>query len=150
MDGLNLFFFSYALPIQAPITLTHFSLGDNMGDVKSKLKSEISAEQPIEQLNSLELVITPKKEFLKWFNNTKGIIEEIKVYQDENNLNSMECPNCQSRMGNYNIKDDPGELWHICSKCNISFSDRQHRYFTKMMMILINEDFNSANQKKKH
>jgi len=121
-----------------------------MDDVKSKLKSEISAKQPIEQLNSLELVITPKKEFLKWFNNTKGIIEEIKVYQDENNLNSMECPNCQSRMGNYNIKDDPGELWHICSKCNISFSDRQHRYFTKMMMILINEDFNSANQKKKH
>ena len=52
-----------------------------MGDVKSKLKSEISAEQPIEQLNSLELVITPKKEFLEWFKNTKGIVGEINMKQ---------------------------------------------------------------------
>ncbi len=126
---------------------TNFSLGDNMGGVKSKLKSEISAEQPIEKLNGLELVITPKKEFLEWFNNTKGIIEEIKVNQEENNLNSMECPNCKSRMGNYNIKDDPRELWHICSKCNISFSHKQHRYFTKMIMRLINEEFKSSNEK---
>jgi len=118
-----------------------------MDDLKSELKAEISAEQPIEKFNDLELVITPKKEFLEWFKNIKGIIEEIKVNQEENNLIYMECPNCKSRMGNYNIRDDPRELWHICSKCNISFSQRQHRYFTKMIMRLINEDFNSSDQK---
>ncbi|MGB8233898.1 MAG: hypothetical protein WCE60_07895 [Methanobacterium sp.] len=111
-----------------------------MGGVNAKLKSEIPAEQPVEKLNDLELVITPKKEFLEWFRNTKVIIEEIKVNQVESSVSSMECPNCKSKMGNYSINQDPGELWHICSKCNISFSQRQHRYFTKMIMRLINED----------
>jgi hypothetical protein len=111
-----------------------------MGGVNAKLKSEIPAEQPVEKLNDLELVITPKKEFLEWFRNTKVIIEEIKVNQEENSVSSMECPNCKSKMGSYSINHDPGELWHICSKCNISFSQRQHRYFTKMIMRLINED----------
>ena len=111
-----------------------------MGGVNAKLKSEIPAEQPVEKLNDLELVITPKKEFLEWFRNTKVIIEEIKVNQIESSVSSMECPNCKSKMGNYSINHDPGELWHICSKCNISFSQRQHRYFTKMIMRLINED----------
>ena len=35
-----------------------------MSDVKAKLDPEILAERPIEKLDNLELVITPKKEFL--------------------------------------------------------------------------------------
>lgn len=120
------------------------SIGVNiMGDV-TKLKPEVCAEQSNEKAIDLELVITPKKEFLEWFKNTKGIIGAI-GNQEENELNLMECPNCKSLMKNYNIKNDPGELWHICFKCNISFTQKQHRYFTKMIMRLINEDFNSSN-----
>ncbi len=146
MDGYNLFLLVCSTNTSTNYT-NQFNLGDDMDDVKSKLKSEISAEQPIEQLNGLELVITPKREFLEWFNDTKVIIGEIKINQDKNNLNSMECPNCQSKMGNYYMRDDPGELWHICSKCNISFSDRQHKYFTKMIMRLIKEDINFSDHK---
>jgi transposase-like protein len=55
----------------------------------------------------------------------------------------MECPNCKSQMLNYKSINEPGELWHVCSKCNISFTQRQHRYFTKMIKRLINEDSNT-------
>jgi hypothetical protein len=111
-----------------------------MSDTKLKLKVTIPAEQRIKNNNDIELVITPKKEVLEWFKGTKGIIKEIEGVQRKNDLNSMECPNCKSLMLNYKSIHEPGELWHICTKCNISFTHRQHRYFTKMIKRLINGD----------
>ncbi len=61
-----------------------------MSDVKAKVDPEILAEQPIEKLNGLELVLTPKKEFLKWFKNTKGTIGDIKVKHEDNYDDFME------------------------------------------------------------
>jgi transposase-like protein len=115
-----------------------------MSDAKLIPKPAISSEQPNKKHNELELVITPKKEVLEWFKNTKGIIKEIDKDNSENNLNSMDCPNCKSQMLNYKPSNEPQELWHICSKCNISFTHQQHRYFTKMIKRLINENFNTT------
>jgi transposase-like protein len=107
----------------------------------TKLKPKVTqAEQSTKKYNELELVITPKKEVLEWFKSTKGIINEIEVDNRKSNLNSMECPNCKSPMLNYKPKNEPQELCHICSKCKISFTQRQHKYFTKMIKRLINED----------
>ena len=78
-----------------------------MNDLKAKLKPEILAKQPIEKVNSLELVITPKKEFLEWFKNTKGVIGEIGIKKQKTGLDSIECPNCKSRMDNYELNSDP-------------------------------------------
>ena len=111
-----------------------------MSDTKLKSKLTIPAEQPNKKRNELELVITPKKEVLEWFKSTKGIVKEIECVKRESNLNFMECPNCKSQMLNYGSISEPGELWHVCSKCNISFTQRQYRYFTKMIKRLINED----------
>ena len=111
-----------------------------MSDTKLKPKVTIPAEQSIKKNSELELVITPKKEVLEWFKNTKGIIKKIDEVQRKSNSNSMECPNCKSMMLNYISINEPGELCHICSKCNISFTQRQHRYFTKMIKRLINGD----------
>ena len=72
-----------------------------MSNTKLKTKITIPAEQSIKKHNELELVITPKKEVLEWFRNTKGIIKEIEEVQRKTNLNSMECPNCKSQMLNY-------------------------------------------------
>ncbi len=110
-----------------------------MSDTKLKLKVT-QVEHSKKKYNELELVITPKKEVLKWFKSTKGIINQIEVDNRKSNVNSMECPNCKSQMLNYKPKNEPEELWHICSKCKISFTQRQHRYFTKMIKRLINED----------
>jgi hypothetical protein len=131
--------FSNALPIHPPTTPTKFQVGDNMSDTKVKLKPEILAERPIEKLNGLELVITPKKEFLKWFKNTKGIMGNLDIKERDKGANWMECPNCKSRMDNYELNNQSEELWHLCSKCNLTFSKRQHKYFTTMIMRLINE-----------
>ena len=114
-----------------------------MSDTKQKLKVT-QAKQSTKKHNELELVITPRKEVLKWFKNTKGIINEIDVDNRKSNLNSMECPNCKSQMLNYKPKNEPEELWHICSKCKISFTQRQHIYFTKMIKRLINEDSSTS------
>ena len=114
-----------------------------MSDTKLNTKITVHAEQSIKKNNEIELVITPKKEVLEWFKNTKGIIKQIEEVQLKTNLNSMECPNCKSQMLNYKHINEPGELWHVCSKCNISFTQRQHRYFTKMIMRLINADSNT-------
>jgi hypothetical protein len=112
-----------------------------MSYIKLKPKVTIPAEQSIKKNNEIELVITPKKEVLEWFKNTKGKINEIKGFQRKSKLNSIECPNCKSQMRNYKPINEPEELWHICSKCNISFTQTQHRYFTKMIMRLITEEF---------
>lgn len=119
-----------------------------MSNLKAKLKPEIIAEQEIEKLDGLELVITPRNEFLEWFKNTKGIIGEIDIKEEGNGLNMMDCPNCKSKMDNYESNNEPDELWHICTKCNLSFSQKQHRYFTKMIMRLISEKFNPSESNK--
>lgn len=103
---------------------------------KAKLIPEILAEEPIDKPNGLELVITPKKEFLEWFKNTTGIIGEMNINKQIGN-EILDCPNCRSRMDNYELNNEPGELWHLCSKCNLTFSNRQYNYFTTMIMRLI-------------
>ena len=118
-----------------------------MSDVKIKLDPEILAEQPIEKFNGPELVITPKKEFLEWFKNIKGIVGDIKIKNEDNYNDFMECPNCKSKMDNYELNNDSDELWHLCPKCNLSFSQRQHRYFTTMIMRLISKKSTIHNHK---
>ena len=97
--------------------------------------------EQIDKVDELELVITPKKEFLKWFKHTKGLLGKI-VINESYDGDTMECPNCKSSMKNYQLNDDPDELWHLCSKCKLSFSHRQHIYFTTMILRLINSEFN--------
>jgi len=119
-----------------------------MSDLKAKLNPEILAKKKIEKFGGLELVITPKKEFLEWFKNTKGIMAKIDIKKQGNGLNLMECPNCKSKMDNYELNNEFGELWHICTKCNLSFSQRQHKYFTRIIMRLINGKFDPSESKK--
>ena len=108
---------------------------------ETKLKLKVTqTDQSTKKHNELELIITPKKEVLEWFNSTKGIIKKIEVDNRKSNLNKMECPNCKYPMINHKPKNDPRELWHICTKCKISFTQSQHRYFTQMIKRLINED----------
>lgn len=86
-----------------------------------------------------ELVIIPKKSFLKWYEYTKNIVEDIEIKKQENNKDFQECPNCRSIMESHHIKSCcREELWHLCPKCNLSFSQRQHEYFTMMMLRLLN------------
>jgi ribosomal protein L37AE/L43A len=114
-----------------------------MSDIKAKLNPEILADEPIDNPDGLELVITPKKEFLEWFKNTKGIIGNIEIKEQINRSDRMICPNCKSRMDNYELNNRSEELWHLCSKCNLSFSKRQHKYFTTMIMRLISQNYES-------
>lgn len=79
-----------------------------MSDTKLNTKITVPAEQSIKKNNELELVITPKKEVLEWFKNTKGIIKQIDEVQIKTNLNTMECPNCKSQMLNYKHINEPG------------------------------------------
>jgi hypothetical protein len=109
-----------------------------MNNLKAKHEHETVSEQENDKPDGLELVITPKKEFLEWFKSTKGIIGELKDKKLETGLDVMECPNCRSSMENHELNKEPGELWHICTKCNLTFSQRQHRYFTTMIMRLVN------------
>lgn len=115
-----------------------------MNKIKHKLNPEIIAEEPIDIPNGLELVITPKKEFLEWFKNIKGILGEMDV-KKQIGCELLSCPNCKSRMDNYELNNDPGELWHICPKCNLSFSNRQYKYFTIMIMRLLSGKFKHSN-----
>jgi hypothetical protein len=110
-----------------------------MGGINTNIKSETEAKLEFEKPDGLELVITPKKEFLQWFKNTKGILGEIGIKMGENGLDVLECPNCKSIMENHELNNDPNEIWHLCTKCNLSFSQRQHNYFTTMIMRLLEE-----------
>ncbi len=115
-----------------------------LSETKLKIKLNIPSERSTMNSNELELVITPKKEFLQWFVNIKGTIGETELDQERKKLNPMVCPNCKSQMKKYKINNDSEELWHICSKCNISFTQRQHNYFTKMIKRLIDENTNTV------
>ena len=114
-----------------------------MSETKAKIKPEVIAEQSIEKLDGRELVIIPKKEFLEWFKNTKGIMGDVDIKEQDDKSKWMECPNCKSRMDSYELNKQSEELWHICSKCNLSFSKRQHKYFTTMIMRLISQNYES-------
>jgi hypothetical protein len=84
-----------------------------------------------------EIVIMPKEKFLGWYEFTRGQIEEIEKKSIEKNNDLLECPNCRTKMEDYIIKNRNKELWHLCPKCHLSFSQRQHRYFKAMINRLI-------------
>jgi hypothetical protein len=110
-----------------------------MGELDANIRSEICKKRENTKPEGLELVITPKKEFLEWFKNTKGILGEIEIKMKSDGVDVLECPNCKSTMENHELNNEPHELWHLCTKCNLSFSKRQHQYFTTMIRRLINE-----------
>jgi hypothetical protein len=107
---------------------------------KAKLKPEQVIKKGFIKPNGLEMVIVPKNHFLEWFKHMKGIVGEMEVKINKDG-EWMECPNCRSGMENYTLNKDPEELWYLCPECNLTFSQRQHQYFTRMIMRLINEDF---------
>jgi uncharacterized C2H2 Zn-finger protein len=108
-----------------------------MVEINDKKESKIFRDD-FEKLDTLELIIIPKDKFLEWFEHTKGQIEDIEKNQMDNC--SLECPNCSTLMQEYIIRNRDKELWHICPKCNLSFSQRQHYYFKKMITRLIEND----------
>jgi hypothetical protein len=110
-----------------------------MSETKAKLKADQILTANFVKPDGLEMVIVPKNQFLEWFKHMKGIIGEmeIKCYDTD----WMECPNCKSGMENCTLNHDPDELWYLCPKCDLTFSKRQHQYFTKMLMRLIKGDF---------
>jgi hypothetical protein len=114
-----------------------------MTETKEKLNPEQVLKDDYVKPNGLEMVIVPKNQFLEWFKHMKGIMGEMEI-NSNGDADWMECPNCQSGMENYTLNNDSSELWYICPKCNLTFSRRQHQYFTRMMMRLINGDFQST------
>ncbi len=108
-----------------------------MAEVKAKLDPEKLAEQPVEKPESKELVIIPKKEFLDWYKYTREVVGDIGMKKQENG-NLKECPNCRSTMKSHKlINGGEEELWYLCPQCDFTFSEKQHSYFTLMMMRLI-------------
>jgi len=107
---------------------------------KAKLNLKHDLKEDFLKYDDLEMVIIPKNQFLEWFKHMKSVIEEkdIKINKD---VDWIECPNCQFRTENYTINNDPEELGYLCPKCNLKFSQRQHQYFTKMLMRLIQGNF---------
>ena len=127
-------------PTQTPPT-TSFDLYlvDMMSETKAKLNAEEVLKEDFVKPNALEMVIIPKNHFLEWFKHMKGIMGEMEITC--NDTDWMECPNCRSGMENYTLNKDPEELWYLCPECNLTFSQRQHQYFTRMIMRLIDGDF---------
>jgi hypothetical protein len=108
-----------------------------MAEVKAKLDPEKLTEQPFEKPKSRELVIIPKKEFLDWYKYTRGVFENIEMKKEKSG-NFQECPNCRSTMEDHKLVNGrEEELWHLCPQCDFTFSEKQHSYFTLMMMRLI-------------
>ena len=116
----------------------------------SKSKTKLNPDQVLEanfvKPNGLEMVIVPKHQFLEWFKRMKGIVGDMDI-KINNDGDWMECPNCKSGMEKYTLNNDPEELWYLCPRCNLTFSQRQHQYFTWMMMKLIKGDTRPAKSK---
>jgi hypothetical protein len=93
-----------------------------------------------EKHGGLEMVIVPKISFLEWFKHMKGIVGEIDV-NINNDTNWIDCPNCKSGMESYTLNNDLEELWYLCPNCNLTFSKKQYKDFTRMLMRLCNDDF---------
>lgn len=115
-----------------------------MSETKTKLKPEHILKEDFTKPDGLEMVIVPKNRFLEWFKHMKNIVGEMEITC--NDTDWMECPNCKSGMGNCTLNHDPDELWYLCPNCNLTFSQRQHQYFTKMLMRLIQGDFKSESE----
>jgi 5-methylcytosine-specific restriction endonuclease McrA len=94
-----------------------------MTETKTKSNTENILKEDFTKPDGLEMVIVPKNQFLEWFKHMKGIMGE---------------------MENCSLNHDPDELWYLCPNCNLTFSQRQHQYFTRMLMRLIQGDFKSA------
>ena len=116
-----------------------------MSETITKLNPEQVLKEDFVKPNGLEMVIVPKNQFLKWFKHMKGIMGEMEI--KINDYDWMECPNCQSGMDKYTLNNDSDELWYLCPKCNLTFSQRQHHYFTRMIMRLINGEFQPKESK---
>jgi 5-methylcytosine-specific restriction endonuclease McrA len=109
-----------------------------MSETKYKLNPKQVLREDFDKPDSLEMVIVPKNQFLG-FKHMKGIVGEMDIKCKDNDW--IECPNCKSGMESCSLNNDPSELWYLCTKCNLTFSQRQHQYFTRMMMRLIQGDF---------
>ena len=103
-----------------------------MSNYKSNTKKDW---ENVEKPSTTELVIIPKKRFLDWYKFTKKQIEDIEIKKRKSDLDFMECPNCRSVMEDYTLK---GELWHFCSKCDLTFSQKQRDYFTSLIKRVAN------------
>jgi hypothetical protein len=110
-----------------------------MSETKAKLNPEHVLKEDFLKYDDLELVIIPKNQFLEWFKHMKGIVGDMEIESDD--VDWMECPNCQSGMEDYTLNNDYGELWYLCPNCSLTFSQSQHRYFTRMIMRFIRGDF---------
>jgi transposase-like protein len=89
--------------------------------------------EDFEKPRGRELVIIPKPAFIDWYKRTKNIVMDIEMEKTEKEY--QECPNCRSAMESYDIKsaiDD--EPWYLCPKCNLTFSEKQHDYFTMLIL----------------
>ena len=111
-----------------------------MTESKVKLNPDQVLKEDYVKPNGLEVLIVPKEQFLEWFKHMKGIVGEIDIKIDKEG-DWMECPNCKSGMENYTLNNDPDELWYLCPNCKLTFSQRQHQYFKRMMMRLVKGDF---------
>jgi hypothetical protein len=101
---------------------------------------EERVERDFDKPEGLELGIIPKKKFLGWYTYIRGQIEEIEMNRAENGAVYMECPDCRVKMESYYIESPNGSgLWHLCPKCELSFSHRQYQYFRHMFLRLIEE-----------
>lgn len=108
--------------------------GGKMVEVKAKIKELTSDKGEFRKPEQLELVIIPKKKLMEWF-------QQLKSESDGNGHGMLECPHCRSRMEEFSPKNRPWDLWHHCPHCNLTFSDRQYKYFHTMIMRLIKGDF---------
>lgn len=107
-----------------------------MIEIKSREKMDF---KNIEKPRGRELIIIPKKRFLDWYKYTKGELEDVEMKKQETGVDFQECPNCRNVMENHTIQTrGKEELWHLCPKCDLSFSKKQHNYFTMMMLRLMN------------
>ena len=113
-----------------------------MSETKTKINPQKVLKEDFMKRNGFEMVIVPKNQFLEWFKHMKGILGEMDI-KIKDDVEWMQCPNCQTGMENYTLNNDPGELWYLCPRCNLTFSRRQHQYFTRIIMRLINGDFQS-------
>ena len=82
-------------------------------ETKAKLNPEQVLKEDFVKPNGLEMVIVPKNQFLEWFKHMKGIMGRMEI-KGNDDVDWMECPNCQSGMESYTLNNDPGELWYLC------------------------------------
>ncbi len=113
--------------------------GDIMCNMKTDPKSKIITEQKLERFKGPELVITPKKEFLKWYKHSKTIFRGTNIKIPQKEFNRVRCPSCKSELDHLMINDTPGK-WYICDKCNLTFSQTQYIIYVLMILRIIENE----------